>query len=72
MVNDNPEKYMKEGGLHIERLKPEDAAADGFDPKEVWILFGLKNGDNVNICVVPGAYAIQIADGIKKLVKAKV
>lgn len=63
---------MKEGGLHLERLTPEDAAADGFDPKKTWILFGLKNGDHVNVCVVPGDYAMKIADGIQKLVAAKV
>lgn len=72
MVNDNPEKYMKDGGLHLQRLTPEEAAADGFDPAKTWILFGLKNGDHVNVCIVEGDYALKIAAGIQKLVAAKV
>lgn len=71
MANDNPEKYLKEGGIHIERLTREDAEAEGLNPDVPQIMFALKEGQNVIVSIVPGDYALKIADAIKKLVDIK-
>lgn len=71
MVNDNPAKYNKDGGPHLERLTKEDAISEGLDPNEVWIMFGIKEDQDVKVAIVPGDYALKIAQGIVKLVATK-
>jgi hypothetical protein len=68
MANDNPKKYLEEGGIHIERLTREDAEAEGLDPDKPQIMFALKEKQNVICSIVPGDYALKIAEAIKKLV----
>ncbi len=73
MANDNPEKYVQDGGLHIERMLPEDIAAEGLDPDKGWILFGIKEGaEVVSVAMFPTDYALKVADAIKKLATQKI
>jgi hypothetical protein len=71
MANDNPEKYLKDGGIHIGRMTRDEVIDDGLDPEKAWICFALKEKNNVIVSVVPGEYALGIADAIKKLVDIK-
>lgn len=71
MTVDNPEKYNKDGGLHLQRMTPEEVRDEGLDPSKAWIVLGVKEADDVKVCMIPGDQAIKVAQAIIQLVNVK-